>query len=234
MENRGFFLESRYNSNSNNFNLEIPIQPNHIGIFNKLSNYFKPASPLTDDIKNLVTGNLNLCKDKNIIIFFKSDNKKLNTLKFYLLMNFISNWKPYNEYVSSLVNNDYTNYGSLSYDTFTLEDVSELRFREDGKEGITKIYNVDILYLIVQPTTRLFEDSFYKDIFRVTLSLRANKGLITIIIFNGTENQFKLSNFEEKTLGVSLKSYNLIEGTVSKNSTTSKKSKIKMDEGDEF
>ena len=235
MENREYFLSSKLSTKENNFNLRIPIQENHIGIFNKLSEKFRPASKLTKDIQDLVTGDLNLCRDKNIVIFYRGDNGRLNTLRFYLLMNFISNWKPYNEYISNLVNNDYTNYNSLSYDFISLEDISEMRFRNDNKEKINKVYEVDILFLLVQPTTRLFEDAFYKDIFRVTLSIRSNGNLVTVILFTGTENQYISSGFEEKTLGVSLKTYNLTGVTINKVAKqTTKKAIDYISEGDVF
>ncbi len=211
MESRDNFLRSRFNSIENNFNLVIPIQVNHKFIFENLASRFKPADKITDDIKELVTSkDFNLCRDKSILIFYNGDNKKLNTLKFYLLMNFLSNWKPYKEYVSNLIPTE-DRGSNLSIESVSLESILELRFnnKEEDSGRLSNIYNIDILYLTVYTSTRLFDSEYYKDLFRTILNIRSSQQLITVVIFLGTEQVFKEHQYESKIVEISMKRFNI-------------------------
>lgn len=195
MENRRKFLESKLETTNNNFNLKIPITPEHRPIFDKVASSFRPAAKLTEDIKNLVTGDLNLCRDRNVLIYFRGNSDKLNTLKFYLLMNFLSNWKEYRSYVVNLVGSYYESNNNLTYETCLLQTLSEMRFRKEDNSKLNYYYNVDILFLIVSGDSRLFESDFNKELLGVILSLRNSLGLVTaIIVLNN--NSFTFDSFD--------------------------------------
>jgi len=214
MESKEHFLQSRFQETENNFNLTIPIQANHKFIFDKLVSKFQPAAKITDDIKELVTRkDFNLCRDKNILIFYDGDSLKLNTLKFYLLMNFLSNWKPYKEYVSNLIPSE-NRLSYLQVESASLESILELRFnnknnKDDNIDRLTNIYNVDILYLTVYTNTRLFDSEYYKDLFRTILNIRDSQRLITVVIFLGSEQMFKDYQYESKIIETPMKRYSL-------------------------
>lgn len=206
MEDRKDFLRSKLETHQNIFNLVIPYTQEHRFIFDRLAENFRPASKITEDIKELVTGDLNLCRDKNILIFYRGDGLKLNTLKFYLLMNFISNWKLYRDYIQHLVVNDTNNSNSLSYQNISLEGLAEMRFRD---EDIKEAYRTDILFLTVKSETRLFDNKFYKDLFGTIINLRNSKGLITVAIYLGTEKSYNEKMYEESIIEIPIKKYNL-------------------------
>ena len=227
MNDRGTFLRSRFDSDENNFNLRIPIQPQHSDIFKRVADRFKPAAPLTDDIRTLVTDRgLNLCKNKTILIHYVGDALKLNTLNFYLLMNFLSNWKPYNEYVSSLVNIE--NPTRLGIEFTSLAELTELRFKEDSDSSnlLARLYNVDILYITIAPGRRLFDKEFAAEVLKLVVSLRNHNGLVTIINYFGTEKSFKDSGYEPYFIDLYLKRYS-IGDTTKTNIKTTKKATIK-------
>lgn len=210
MADRHEFLKSRLETKENIFNLSIPIRPNHRIIFDRLAENFRPAAKLTDDIKELVTRpDFNLCRDKSALIFYQGDGLKLNTLKFYLTMNFLANWKEYKNYVSNIVSNDFNNSFNLTINSASLEYITELRFRNENNEVLSNIYSVDILYLTVNSSSSLFNSDFYKDLFRTIVSIRSNQKLVTVIIFIGTEKTFKDQKFDTRLTEVSIKSYNL-------------------------
>ena len=231
MDNRREFLKSKLNNTDNNFNLYIPIRENHLSIFNNLASYFKPALPkIPEDIKNLVIDkNLNLCRDKTILIFYQGDSLKLNTLKFYLFMNFISNWKSYDEYISNLV--DIDNSNRLTFDSVSVAEISELRFREDedNKKRLSYLYNVDILYLTMSYGTRLFDSDFFKELYRTIVGIRANQGLITVIIYPGSERQYKEIGYDNYFLDLYIKRFSLInEINVVKSTSNKKTNKVSV------
>ena len=201
MENRREFLRSRLETTDNIFDLKIPVRPENKQIFRNLGDSFSPRCELTPDIENLVTGSLNVCRNRNILIFYKGDGLKLNTLKIYLLMNFVVNWKKYNDYIISLVRNSLTSYNSLSYHSASLDTIAEMRFnRSERDEDLNKIYNVDILYLIIHESTRLFEKEFYFDVFRNLINIRESKGLVTITIYVGNEASFNKHGLDKNIL----------------------------------
>lgn len=229
------FLSSKFPDTVNKFNLFIPIQANHKKFFEEIANQFKPASKITDDIKELVTKeDFNLCVDKTILIFYQGDGYKLNSLKFYLFLNFIANWKSYNEYISSLVPRSLVpieSETSLVIDSASLAEISELRFREDaeGKERLSYLYNrVDILYLTISYGSRLFDGDFFKELYRVVIDIRNNQGLVTVIIFPGTEKNYKDRGYEQYFFDLCIKKINM---TSSKNSEEVSKKVIKSNKG---
>lgn len=229
MESRREFLRSRLETTENIFNLKIPVRPENKQIFKNLGENFSPRCDLTPDIEKLVTGDLNVCRNKNILIFYKGDGLKLNTLKVYLLMNFVVNWKNYNDYIISLVRNSMDNFNSLSYRSVSLDMVSEMRFNRNEKdEDLNKIYNVDILYLTIHESTRLFEKDFYFDVFRTLLNIRDSKGLVTIIIYIGNEASFNKHHLENNIL-VPIFKYDLTGDSIKTNKK--KAISIKVDNG---
>lgn len=234
IRDRSSFLSSRLETTENNFNMKIPFLKEHTFIMEKVASNFKPASKCSDDIKELVTGKLNLCRDKNVLIFYQGDGFKLNTLCFYLLMNFISNWKLYNQYISNLVSNDLNNYQSLSYNRISLESLAEMRFREDN-EMLYNFYNLDILFLTVQPESYLFggNKDFYKELLRIVLNMRNNLGLVTVIIYLGTEKSFKDKNFESQIIETPMERYNLTDSKTSQNHKITKSTRKASSVNDE-
>ena len=214
---RGDFLNTRFPEKENKFNLYIPIQPNHKIFFEELASKFRPASKITDDIKELVTRqDFNLCIDKTILIFYQGDGYKLNTLKFYLFLNFLTNWKSYNDYISCLVPTSIVpmeNDSRLIIETTSLAEISELRFREydeESKQRLSYLYNrVDILFLTVSYGSRLFDSDFFKELFKVVVDIRSNSGLVTIIIFPGTEKNFNERGYDKYFFDSCIKRYNL-------------------------
>ena len=233
MRNRKDFLRSKLDC-SNNFSMRLNIPEAHRHIFNRLADNFRPSANISDDIKNLVSGDLNLCKDRNILIFFEGNSLKLNSLKFYLLINFITNWKPYNEYIVNLVFNDVNNLNSLSFNSASLESIAEMRFRSEDNNILSDIYQTDILYLTVQSNTKIFgEGDFYKDLLRMLLNLRNDQGLITIVIYLGNESSFKSNSFESKLIGVPLKRYNLTSFKTPKSHNNKKERKNQNNSIDE-
>lgn len=231
MENRRKFLESKLETIDNNFNLKIPITPEHRPIFDKVANSFRPAAKITEDIKNLVTGDLNLCRDRNVLIYFRGNSDKLNTLKFYLLMNFLSNWKEYRSYVVSLVGSYYESNNNLTYETCLLQTLSEMRFRKEDNSKLNYYYNVDILFLIVSGDSRLFESDFNKELLGVILSLRNSLGLVTaIIVLNN--NNFTFDSFDVPIKKLSLSD---IGGSSTKQVSKNKNNKkLKVNEEEVF
>lgn len=210
MDDRKNFLRSRFNSYENKFNLKVPIQPQHESIFRGIAEKFKPAAPLTDDIKELVTEkDLNLCADKLILVCYNGDKLKLNTLNFYLLMNFLSNWKPYNEYISSLVNIESPT--KLGVDFTSLTELTELRFKEDpdSSNRLARLYHVDILYISVSPRKRLFDKEFAAEVLELVAELRTHSGLITVINYFGTEKSFTDSIYKDYFIDLYLKKFSI-------------------------
>lgn len=197
---RKAFLQSRLDSKENIFNMTIPFREEHRFIFNRINAEFSPRETLTEDIRDLVIGDLNVCRQRNVLVLFKGNSQKLNTLKLFCLMNFIVNWKSYNNYIINLVHNNFLDDFSLSYKSSSLETILEMRFRDDAKDNLNEIYNVDILFLTVQGSSNLANNEFYADLLRTVLDLRDSKGLVTILIYLGTESDFKSKNFESKVI----------------------------------
>ena len=226
------FLNTKFSDSDNRFNLLIPIQPNHKAFFEEIAAKFRPAMKLSDDIRELVTRkDFNLCVDKTVIIFYKGDGYKLNTLKFYLFLNFIANWKPYEQYISSLVPAKIVleDDSRLVIDSASLAEISELRFRDepDAKQRLSYLYNrVDILFLTISYGNKLFDGDFFKELFRVVIDIRANQGLITVLIFPGTEKQFKDRGYEQYFYDMCVKRYNLTNSEINVNSNEKKSQKI--------
>lgn len=192
------FLRSRLETKENIFNLTIPFREEHKFIFDRINEEFSPRAELTEDIRDLVTGKLNVCRQRNILIFFKDDMYKLTTLKLFCLMNFIVNWKTYNNYIPNIVYNNSSD-NTLSYKSSSLEAMTDMRFRDIDREELSTLYNVDILFLTVNNNgTNLFKNDFCFDVLRTVIDIRNSKGLITIMIYIGTEKEFKTKNFENR------------------------------------
>lgn len=204
---RELFLKSKFNTIENKFNLKIPIQPNHRFIFDNVARNFQPSIKSNNEIKELVTRkDLNLCVDRCCMIYFRGNIAELNTLKFFLLMNFLSNWKQYNQYVVNLVLNDVRNNDSLSYKSTSLTELHELRFRDDEREKLNDLYNVDILFLTTSETY-LYNNNFGIDVLKMVLSMRYNQGLITVVFNQDLNKNIKDGTYDDNFLEVPIKQF---------------------------
>lgn len=225
------FLSSEYDTKENRCNLTLNYRPEQVYIFQNLINkYFEPRSELTEDIKELITGELNLCRDRNIIINFSGNFEKSNTLKLGLLTNFLSNWKK--DHIRHLVYNDFENNNSLSFTSSSLESIIEYRFRDDesSKQKLSEIYYSDILFLNINSTSKAFKEEFSKDILKILISMRNDSGLITVILYSGSISNIK--TLKDNLNNVYIKSYNLL--SKHNKSSTTKTSKVKINEEEAF
>lgn len=216
---RAEYLSSSFDSYDNKYDGKIIVQSNHKWIYEELSKSFIPADAYNKEVLDIATNsNLNLCIDKTIIIFTKGMSKEIiNSLKFHLYMNFMTNWRPYEKYIRTFVDSTKVTFG-----TVTIDDLLDDKF-QDLPEKYKEIRNQDILFVYMnKPIQRI---DVYRETAKSLIESRDSEGLITIIFFLGTELEYENEGYENRMLGVNPKRF-FINCTPSKTTKENHKNKI--------
>lgn len=194
MDDRKNFLRSKLDTTENIFDGNFVFKPNHRWIIQQLADKFSPSMKVTEDILKFVTDKeLNLCRMQNIMICYNCNAIKMNTLKIYLMANFLVNWRDYNEYIYRLVPDNFGN--NITYDSTSIGMLCSYSLSNNYEE-LNKIRDVDILFLDVsKKPDYAYGQEYYKSIFKTTMEMRYYKGLITILTYSGTEKEFSSNGY---------------------------------------
>jgi hypothetical protein len=205
MEDRKEFLRSRLETKENIYRGYFkPLEEHLEQIFNPIFNSFVPAENTKEILDFVSRKDINVCRDKTIVIFMEHLKfEELNAFKYHLYMNFVANWRTYIDFVSKVRLGGTEN---LKYSSITLDRYYNLSFT-DNKEEISKIQNVDILF--IQASKYIYEGrdgfnkKYYYELLKNLIDSRGIAGLVTIVFFLGNEKDFKY--VEERLFGIQYK-----------------------------
>lgn len=202
------FLQSKLETKENVYKGYFSPPKEHIDrVFKPIINDFIPAQTTKEIIDFISDKDLNVCRDKTLIIFFKqTDYRVVNSLKFHLYLNFIANWREYSDMISKIVKggND-----CLTYDTISVDKYYSLNITNNYEE-INKIHKTDILFVMANKYIYKgkdgYSEKYYYELFKNLVDYRGISGLVTIVLFLGTDKEFK--PIEDKLFGIQYKKVN--------------------------
>lgn len=203
--NRRMFLQSKLSNTENNYHggfkpLEQHIEP----IFKPIFQSFMPLKD-SKELRDFASKpDLNVCKDKTIVILTKETSYEvMNAFMLHLYLNFLANWREYSDFVSKIRLGGEEN---LKYSSISLTRYYELNFK-DNREEMAKYQDVDILFLFASRYIYEGRDGFsrkyYYELLRRLIESRGSVGLVTIVFFNGDDKELK--PIEESLFGVPYK-----------------------------
>lgn len=223
------FLQSKLDTKENVYKGYFSPPVEHVEkVFKPIMIDFVPAQTNEDIINFVSKPELNVCRDKTLIIFFKQTSYMIvNSLKFHLYLNFLANWRDYNDMISKIVKggND-----CLTYDTISVDKYYSLNITNNYEE-INKIHKTDILYVMANKYIYKgkdgYSEKYYYELFKNLIDYRGVSGLITIVLFLGTEKEFE--PIEDKLFGIQYKKLDFNSGIKIKTSKQSKTTYNKKD-----
>ena len=221
--NQDTFLVSSLNSKTNLYTGEIPYKgTNNVPLYANFVVKFRPADYDDPEIKELLTAEDLIIKPGCYVFFIGNSSKeKVNSLKLHIIQNFLVNWKEYKKYIYQLLPSQsrYLTWSHLSGDL-----IYEYTFNKDLLSASDLLS--DIQFITLEPHDIQYRNGFYLESIKSKIQIRATSGLITILLYRGSEADFKRERFDEDLLNDSYKKVKLKDAPKTKISNTVHNSNI--------
>lgn len=207
---RRMFLQSKLTNTENNYHGSFRPRDEHIEyIFKPIYQSFLPMKSNKDIVEFASKPDLDICKNITTVILTNRLNyEESNALKFHLYLNFLANWREYDDFKSKVRLGGDEN---LKYDSISLTQYYELSFR-NSRDEMVKYQDVDILFLFagkyIYESREGFSKKYYYELLRRLIESRGSVGLITIVFFDGNDKELK--PIEDSLFGVPYKKEYLI------------------------
>ena len=195
-ENRSKFLERKLNSKSNIYKGFIDYQNNHKEKYSKFLRQFNPcdgASFMNETIIKLTTRKDFIIDNYSFYIIFLNNMElnKLNSLKIHIVENFLVNWNRYEDYMQVIDPNE---YNKITISSLT---GSELLSNDFESNLISKeVLFSDIQFIDLTYNDKDYRKGYFDDVIKTHIALRNGRGLITIILYYSSENDYVRNNYE--------------------------------------
>ena len=157
------------------------------------------------DIVDFVFDKKLIINNNSVYVFCVNGMKSLgmSVLSLHLTQSFIKNWDKYENYMARIFTGS---LDPLTISTLTSIDIMNGEFKAKQKEkqnkpkgGIDLLQYItnDIQFIILIDKPEDWFKGFYLESVQAYISLRNTAGLITIVLFRGTEDLFNTSKYDE-------------------------------------
>lgn len=187
--------------------------PNYLDAHKKFAFSFGTPSDYNNVVvRELVTRDDLIINNSLFYIIFVGDIdiKVSRSLKLHLVENFLVNWDTIENYIYKACPDEINH---LTISSITSNEI----YSRDFEKGLIPIETIlsDIQFIDLKYNDPKYNNSYFDEVIRRHISVRNGKGLITIILYHSSQDDYARNNYEDEiNLAREIKRYSIEDGKV--------------------